>query len=149
MNRTLKVAIAKAITETGQGWVDVLPCILMHLRATPGRSTGLTPFELMMARAIRLPETATPSSRTYRQSAYSAHWSMTHDQPAYDEQMYAMPDDLTSAPAFDAFAIRDLSICGYYEPTNAAVISLYLCFSPSPQPHHQQPRLPRYYCAPL
>ncbi|GCC42305.1 hypothetical protein chiPu_0026399, partial [Chiloscyllium punctatum] len=24
--------------------------------------------------------------------------------------------------------MRDLSVCGYYEPTNAAVISLYLCF---------------------
>ncbi|GCC42840.1 hypothetical protein chiPu_0026666 [Chiloscyllium punctatum] len=59
--------------------------------------------------------------------------------------MCAMPDDLTSAPAFDAFAMRDLSVCGYYEPTNAAVISLYLCFSPRPQPHQQQPRPPRYY----
>ncbi|GCC48886.1 hypothetical protein chiPu_0033092, partial [Chiloscyllium punctatum] len=37
-----------------------------------------------------------------------------------------MPDDLTSAPAFDAFAMRDLSVCGYYELTNAAVISLLL-----------------------
>ncbi|GCC46014.1 hypothetical protein chiPu_0030298, partial [Chiloscyllium punctatum] len=46
--------------------------------------------------------------------------------------MCAMPDDVTSAPAFDAFAMRDLSVCGYYEPTNAAVISLYLCFSPPP-----------------
>ncbi|GCC40115.1 hypothetical protein chiPu_0024096 [Chiloscyllium punctatum] len=44
----------------------------------------------------------------------------------------ALPDDLTSAPAFDAFAMRDLSVCGYYEPTNAAVISLYLCFSLPP-----------------
>ncbi|GCC48034.1 hypothetical protein chiPu_0032377 [Chiloscyllium punctatum] len=43
-----------------------------------------------------------------------------------------MPDDLTSAPAFYVFAMRDLSVCGYYEPTNAAVISLYLCFSAPP-----------------
>ncbi|GCC44893.1 hypothetical protein chiPu_0028947 [Chiloscyllium punctatum] len=43
-----------------------------------------------------------------------------------------MPDDLASAPAFDAFAIRDLSVCGYYELINATVISLYLCFSPPP-----------------
>ncbi|GCC47233.1 hypothetical protein chiPu_0031334, partial [Chiloscyllium punctatum] len=46
--------------------------------------------------------------------------------------MCAMPDDVTSAPAFDAFAMRDLSVCGYYEPTNSAVISPYLCFSPPP-----------------
>ncbi|GCC45750.1 hypothetical protein chiPu_0029843 [Chiloscyllium punctatum] len=47
--------------------------------------------------------------------------------------MCAMPDELTSAPAFDTFAIRDLSVCSYYEPTNAAAISLYLCFPP---PNH-------------
>ncbi|GCC48921.1 hypothetical protein chiPu_0033002 [Chiloscyllium punctatum] len=47
-----------------------------------------------------------------------------------------MPDDVTSAPAFDAFAMRDLSICGYYEPTNSAVISPYLCFSPPPHRKH-------------
>ncbi|XP_072412026.1 uncharacterized protein [Chiloscyllium punctatum] len=46
--------------------------------------------------------------------------------------MCAIPEDLASAPAFDAFTLRDLSVCGYYEPTNAAVISLYLCFPPAP-----------------
>ncbi|XP_043536128.1 uncharacterized protein LOC122542464 [Chiloscyllium plagiosum] len=46
--------------------------------------------------------------------------------------MCAMPEDLSSAPAFDAFTVRDLSVCGYYEPTNAAVVSLYLCFPPPP-----------------
>ncbi|GCC19764.1 hypothetical protein chiPu_0018518 [Chiloscyllium punctatum] len=46
--------------------------------------------------------------------------------------MCAMPEDLASDPAFDAFTLRDLSVCGYYEPTNAAVISLYLCFPPAP-----------------
>ncbi|GCC16524.1 hypothetical protein chiPu_0021390 [Chiloscyllium punctatum] len=38
-----------------------------------------------------------------------------------------MPDDLASAPAFDAFAMRDLSVCGYYEPINAAH---EFCFTP-------------------
>ncbi|GCC48654.1 hypothetical protein chiPu_0032743 [Chiloscyllium punctatum] len=28
--------------------------------------------------------------------------------------------------------MRDLSVCGYYEPTNATVISLYLCFLAPP-----------------
>ncbi|GCC19513.1 hypothetical protein chiPu_0018401 [Chiloscyllium punctatum] len=46
--------------------------------------------------------------------------------------MCSMPEDLVSAPAFDAFTLRDLSVCGYYEPTNAAVIPLYLCFPPAP-----------------
>ncbi|GCC42042.1 hypothetical protein chiPu_0026106 [Chiloscyllium punctatum] len=66
MNRTLKVAIVKAMAETGQGWVGVLPCILTHLRATPGHSTGLTPFELMTGRAMRLPETVIEGERDPR-----------------------------------------------------------------------------------
>ncbi|GCC42434.1 hypothetical protein chiPu_0026233 [Chiloscyllium punctatum] len=44
----------------------------------------------------------------------------------------AMPEDLASALAFDAFTLRDLYVCGYYEPTNVVVISLYLCFPPAP-----------------
>ncbi|GCC45839.1 hypothetical protein chiPu_0030067, partial [Chiloscyllium punctatum] len=60
-----------------------------------------------------------------------------------------MPDDLTLAPAFDAFAMRDLSICDYYEPTNAAVISLYLCFSPPPPNHTTNNHDPRDTTMPL
>ncbi|GCC42508.1 hypothetical protein chiPu_0026611 [Chiloscyllium punctatum] len=40
--------------------------------------------------------------------------------------MCVMPDDLTLAPVFDAFALRDLSVCGYYEPTNTTAEQAFL-----------------------
>ncbi|GCC45028.1 hypothetical protein chiPu_0028961, partial [Chiloscyllium punctatum] len=100
------------------------------------------------------------SSRAYRHSVYSARRNATRSQPVSGVlrrwtwgdnvfgTMCAMPEDLASAPAFDAFTLRDLSVCGYYEPTNAAVISLYLCFPPAPTTP-PRPRLPRYCRAPL
>jgi len=56
MNRTLKNALAKAMHESGKRWTEVLPIILMKLRATTNRTTGLTPYELMTGRAMQLPE---------------------------------------------------------------------------------------------
>jgi len=56
MNRTLKNALAKAMQTAGKTWTEVLPIILMKLRATTNRTTGLTPYELMTGRAMQLPE---------------------------------------------------------------------------------------------
>jgi len=56
MNRTLKIALAKAMQASGKMWTEVLPAILMRLRATTNRTTGLTPYELMTGRAMQLPE---------------------------------------------------------------------------------------------
>ena len=56
MNRTLKNALAIAIQTLGKMWTEVLPTILMRLRATTNHTTGLTPYELMTGRAMQLPE---------------------------------------------------------------------------------------------
>ena len=56
MNRTLKTSLSKAMHESGKRWTEVLPAILMRLRATTNRTTGLTPYELMTGRAMQLPE---------------------------------------------------------------------------------------------
>ncbi|XP_067834977.1 uncharacterized protein [Heptranchias perlo] len=60
MNRTLKQSISKIILQTGKGWNTVLPANLWGLRATPAKSTGFTPFELMTGRAMVLPQDAPP-----------------------------------------------------------------------------------------
>ena len=56
MNRTLKTNLAKAVQSSGKNWTDMLPAVLMRLRATTNRTTGLTPYELMTGRAMQLPE---------------------------------------------------------------------------------------------
>lgn len=42
--------------SSGRNWTEVLPAVLMRLRATTNRTTGLTPYELMTGRAMHLPE---------------------------------------------------------------------------------------------
>ncbi|KAK6485286.1 protein NYNRIN-like [Huso huso] len=61
MNRTLKdglkKAVLKATTDLGRStpdWVAALPGVLMVIRATPVRTTGYPPFELMTGRTMRV-----------------------------------------------------------------------------------------------
>ncbi|KAJ1176375.1 hypothetical protein NDU88_001656 [Pleurodeles waltl] len=55
MNGTLKSRMAKICASTNLKWPDALPLVLMPMRNTPDRKTGLSPHEILMGRAMRLP----------------------------------------------------------------------------------------------
>lgn len=55
VNRTLKESISKQIMQHNNKWTDALPTVLTILRATPSKATGISPFELMTGRVMRLP----------------------------------------------------------------------------------------------
>ncbi|KAJ1099673.1 hypothetical protein NDU88_004772 [Pleurodeles waltl] len=46
--------MAKICASTNLKWPDALPLVLMSMRNTPNRKTGLSPHEILMGRAIRL-----------------------------------------------------------------------------------------------
>ncbi|KAJ1101152.1 hypothetical protein NDU88_006224 [Pleurodeles waltl] len=55
MNGTLKSRIAKMCAATNMKWPDALPLVLISMRNTPDKKTGLSPHEILMGRAMRLP----------------------------------------------------------------------------------------------
>ncbi|KAJ1180654.1 hypothetical protein NDU88_005874 [Pleurodeles waltl] len=55
-NGTLKLRTAKMCAPTNLKWPDALPLVLMSMRNTPDRKTGLSPHEILLGRAMRLPE---------------------------------------------------------------------------------------------
>ncbi|KAJ1180370.1 hypothetical protein NDU88_005592 [Pleurodeles waltl] len=55
MNGTLKSRIAKMCAATNMKWPDALPLVLMSMRNNPDKKTGLSPHEILMGRAMRLP----------------------------------------------------------------------------------------------
>ncbi|KAJ1205919.1 hypothetical protein NDU88_001339 [Pleurodeles waltl] len=55
MNGTLKSRMAKMCAATNMKWPDALPLVLMSMRNTPDKKTGLSPHEILMGRAMRLP----------------------------------------------------------------------------------------------
>ncbi|KAJ1200543.1 hypothetical protein NDU88_004366 [Pleurodeles waltl] len=55
INGTLKLRMAKMCAATNMKWPDALPLVLMSMRNTPDKKTGLSPHEIIMGRAMRLP----------------------------------------------------------------------------------------------
>ncbi|KAJ1112517.1 hypothetical protein NDU88_000781 [Pleurodeles waltl] len=47
--------MAKMCAATNMKWPDALPLVLMSMRNTPDKKTGLSPHEILMGRAMRLP----------------------------------------------------------------------------------------------
>ncbi len=54
-NRTIKESILKQVAQHKNQWIDALPTVLTILRATPSKATGISPFELMTGRVMKLP----------------------------------------------------------------------------------------------
>ncbi len=54
-NRTIKESISKQVAQHQNQWIDALPTVLTILRATPSKATGISPFELMTGRVMKLP----------------------------------------------------------------------------------------------
>ncbi|XP_051996544.1 uncharacterized protein LOC127653809 [Xyrauchen texanus] len=54
-NRTLKTSLRKRLLEWGKGWHAAVPAILLGMRASPNKTTQLSPFEVMTGRYMRLP----------------------------------------------------------------------------------------------
>lgn len=55
MNRTLKERLRKEAMGSPQKWAEVLPLVLMGIRASQSKSTGYSPYELMTGRVMRTP----------------------------------------------------------------------------------------------
>ncbi|KAJ1202485.1 hypothetical protein NDU88_006285 [Pleurodeles waltl] len=55
MDGTLKSRMANMCTATNMKWPDALPLVLMSMRNTPDKKTVLSPHEILMGRAMRLP----------------------------------------------------------------------------------------------
>lgn len=55
VNRSIKESISKHISQHKNRWTDALPTVLTTLRATPSKATGISPFELMTGRVMKLP----------------------------------------------------------------------------------------------
>ncbi|KAL1248875.1 hypothetical protein QQF64_022193 [Cirrhinus molitorella] len=55
LNRVIKENITKQIAQHQNKWIDALPTVLTVLRATPSKATGISPFELMTGRVMKLP----------------------------------------------------------------------------------------------
>ena len=47
--------LKKYVGSNGKDWDVKLPIVLMAIRSTPHRSTGVTPFEMMTGRQMTLP----------------------------------------------------------------------------------------------
>ncbi|KAJ8375526.1 hypothetical protein SKAU_G00061060 [Synaphobranchus kaupii] len=77
-NRTIVNMLRKYVKANGKDWDMKLPLVLMAIRSTPHRSTGVTPFEMMTGREMTL-----PLHLLYRPedvsiaSAYTAHQYVT------------------------------------------------------------------------
>ncbi|KAJ1091214.1 hypothetical protein NDU88_004341 [Pleurodeles waltl] len=55
MNGTLKSRMVKMCAATNLKWPDALPLVLMSMRNIPVKKTGLSPHEILMGPAMRLP----------------------------------------------------------------------------------------------
>ncbi|KAJ1193479.1 hypothetical protein NDU88_002776 [Pleurodeles waltl] len=55
MNGTLKSRMADMCAATNLKWPDALPLVLMSMRNTPNKKTGLSLHEILLGRAMRLP----------------------------------------------------------------------------------------------
>ncbi|KAK9525318.1 hypothetical protein VZT92_015149 [Zoarces viviparus] len=54
-NRTIIGMLKKYVNNSGKDWDVKLPLVLMAIRSTPHRSTGITPYEMMTGREMTLP----------------------------------------------------------------------------------------------
>ncbi|XP_076852167.1 protein NYNRIN-like [Brachyhypopomus gauderio] len=54
-NRTIVGMLRKYVKANGRDWDIKLPLVLMAIRSTPHRSTGVSPFEMMTGREMTLP----------------------------------------------------------------------------------------------
>ena len=54
-NCTIVGMLRKYVKANGKDWDVKLPLVLMAIRSTPHRSTGVSPFEMMTGREITLP----------------------------------------------------------------------------------------------
>uniref|UniRef100_H3B6Z0 Gypsy retrotransposon integrase-like protein 1 n=1 Tax=Latimeria chalumnae TaxID=7897 RepID=H3B6Z0_LATCH len=54
-NKTIVNILKKYISTSGKNWDVKLPLVLMAIRATPNKCTGVTPFEMMTGREMTLP----------------------------------------------------------------------------------------------
>ncbi len=50
-----KESISKQVAQHKNQWIDALPTVLTILRATSFKATGISPFELMTGRVMKLP----------------------------------------------------------------------------------------------
>uniref|UniRef100_A0A8C5MNZ5 Uncharacterized protein n=1 Tax=Leptobrachium leishanense TaxID=445787 RepID=A0A8C5MNZ5_9ANUR len=54
-NRTIKDKIRKGTNGTFKNWPDYLPAVLAEIRMTPNKTTGFSPFEVLMGRPFPTP----------------------------------------------------------------------------------------------
>uniref|UniRef100_H3AKR0 Gypsy retrotransposon integrase-like protein 1 n=1 Tax=Latimeria chalumnae TaxID=7897 RepID=H3AKR0_LATCH len=56
LNRQIKTMLWKLLAVNGENWDQLLPLLLMCIRAMPSSASKVTPYEVMTGRQMRLPE---------------------------------------------------------------------------------------------
>uniref|UniRef100_A0A803JYW4 Gypsy retrotransposon integrase-like protein 1 n=1 Tax=Xenopus tropicalis TaxID=8364 RepID=A0A803JYW4_XENTR len=74
-NRTLKTMLTKFCAEKPSTWAQMLPLCLMAIRSTPHSTTGVSPYQAMTGRLMRMPgNLLIPSATPLLQGAVTEAW---------------------------------------------------------------------------
>lgn len=106
-NRTIVHMLRKYVGGNGKDWDIKLPLVLMAIRSTPHRATGITPFEMMTGRQMTLPLHLLYQAEDFNvATAYTAH-EYVRDLREHLQTTFALAQENLEASAQGAKAYYD------------------------------------------